>query len=166
MRPALFLDLDSTVRYTVDPTKPCPNRVEEIRIYPGVVDKIKIFKNASFYIFGVSNQGGIELGHITEEDCAELMEATNHMMEGVFDEIVWAPLLKSYDRKPNPGMVLKLASEYGVDLKNSIMVGDKDSDRDCATNAGVGQFFYARDFFIEGHKKVEEEQKSYTDLMR
>jgi len=155
MIPALFLDLDSTVRYCAHPKQPCPNNIEDIRIYPKVVDKIKDFKNAGFGIFGVSNQGGIELGHLTEEKCKELMDATNEMMDFVFDKIVWASKMDSFMRKPNPGMIFNLQKEYDINLKASIMVGDKSSDHICAINAGIPQFFYARDFFAEGHLYVE-----------
>jgi len=169
-RPALFLDLDSTVRYVDDPNLPCPNKPSDIRIYPGVVEKIKNFKKADFYIFGVSNQGGIEMGYLTEEDCVALMDKTNELMDNVFDRIVWAPKLKSNDRKPNPGMIEKLKLQYNVDLETSIMVGDKDSDLMCSLNAGVKQFFYAKDFFVEGHKfvsdKLKEVNSSLLDQMR
>ena len=167
-KPALFLDLDSTVRYCEDPKMQCPNNPEDILIYPGVVDKINNFKKADFYIFGVSNQGGIELGYMTEEKCAELMEVTNSKMDGVFDKIIWAPKLKSPDRKPNPGMIEKLTKEFNVDLDTSIMVGDKDSDLMCSLNAGIKQFFYAKDFFVEGHKFVKDQNFNniYIDQMR
>ena len=165
-RPALFLDLDSTVRYTINPKAPCPNKPSEIQIYPGVVEKIKNFKKAGFYIFGVSNQGGIELGYITEEVCSKLMNTTNELMGNVFDEIIWASKLISEHRKPNPGMILKLTKEYSIDLDTSIMVGDKDSDLMCSLNAGVKQFFYAKDFFVEGHREVELlHKKSKLDLV-
>ena len=169
-RPALFLDLDSTVRYTKDTEKPCPSEPSDVRIYPGVVDKIKNFKKAGFLIFGVSNQGGIELGYMTEEKCSEIMEHTNTLMDNVFDAILWSSEMKSYDRKPNPGMIEKLTREFNVSLELSIMVGDKDSDLICSLNAGIRQFFYARDFFVEGHREIERLQKlektSYLDLMR
>jgi len=171
-RPALFLDLDSTVRYCIDPEKQCPNTPEEVMIYPGVVDKIKNFKEAGFFIFGVSNQGGIELGYMTEEDCQKVMEATDTKMDNVFDTIIWASELKSHNRKPNPGMIEQLTRKYNVDLDTSIMVGDKDSDLMCSLNAGVRQFFYAKDFFVEGHQEVERKQKldhlntNFSDLMR
>ena len=167
-RPALFLDLDSTVRYCRDPKMPCPKMPNDILIYPGVVDKINHFKKADFYVFGVSNQGGIEMSYISEERCAELMDTTNSKMDGVFDKIIWASKLKSPDRKPNPGMIKKLQKEFNLDLEASIMVGDKDSDLMCSLNAGIKQFFYARNFFVEGHKQVESQISNniYVDQMR
>jgi histidinol phosphatase-like enzyme len=41
-------------------------------------------------------------------------------------------------RKPNPGMLLHAAKKHGIDLRSSIMIGDKDSDMQAASRAGVG----------------------------
>ena len=93
-------------------------------------------------------------------------------MDNVFDSIMWASKMISHDRKPNPGMIEKLTSKFNIDLNTSIMVGDKDSDLMCSLNAGVKQFFYAKDFFVEGHKFVEDKLRQsktnikYLDLMR
>lgn len=171
-KPALFLDLDNTVRYCTNPKKQCPDKPSEVEIYPGVVTKIKNFKKAGFYIFGVSNQGGVELGYLTENECQEIMKETNKKMDNVFDSIIWASKMVSHDRKPNPGMIEQLTSKFNIDLNTSIMVGDKDSDLMCSLNAGVKQFFYAKDFFVEGHKYVEEKLRQgtlnfkYLDLTR
>ncbi len=43
----------------------------------------------------------------------------------------------SFDRKPNPGMLLRAAKKHGLNLQRSIMIGDKDSDMLAAKNAGV-----------------------------
>ena len=96
------------------------------------------------------------------------MEATDNKMGNVFDKIIWAPKLKSHDRKPNPGMIEKLNKEFNIDLDTSIMVGDKDSDLMCSLNAGIKQFFYAKDFFVEGHRLVEDQQSGhiFMDQMR
>jgi D-glycero-D-manno-heptose 1,7-bisphosphate phosphatase len=45
---------------------------------------------------------------------------------------------ESYDRKPNPGMILRARDDFGLDLSNSILVGDKDSDIKAGAAAGVG----------------------------
>ena len=45
-------------------------------------------------------------------------------------------------RKPKPGMILKAAKDWNIDLSLSVMYGDKESDREAALNAGVGQFIW------------------------
>ncbi len=41
------------------------------------------------------------------------------------------------DRKPNPGMILKALSEWPINREASILVGDKPSDMEAATRAGI-----------------------------
>ena len=43
----------------------------------------------------------------------------------------------SEDRKPNPGMILKAAKKHNIDLKQSILIGDKESDIQAGKNAGI-----------------------------
>jgi D-glycero-D-manno-heptose 1,7-bisphosphate phosphatase len=45
----------------------------------------------------------------------------------------------SVDRKPNPGMLLRARDELGIDLANSVMIGDKESDVLAAAAAGIGK---------------------------
>ena len=44
---------------------------------------------------------------------------------------------ESFERKPNPGMLFAAAEKYSINLAESIMIGDKDSDMRAAENAGV-----------------------------
>jgi D-glycero-D-manno-heptose 1,7-bisphosphate phosphatase len=41
------------------------------------------------------------------------------------------------DRKPNPGMLLRAIAELDLDPARTVMIGDKDSDLQAATRAGV-----------------------------
>jgi D,D-heptose 1,7-bisphosphate phosphatase len=42
-------------------------------------------------------------------------------------------------RKPNPGMLLQAIKEWNINLAESFMIGDKESDRLAGINAGVKQ---------------------------
>jgi D-glycero-D-manno-heptose 1,7-bisphosphate phosphatase len=44
----------------------------------------------------------------------------------------------SFDRKPNPGMILKAKTAFNPDLPISVLIGDKDSDIEAGRAAGVG----------------------------
>jgi D-glycero-D-manno-heptose 1,7-bisphosphate phosphatase len=41
-------------------------------------------------------------------------------------------------RKPKPKMILDANKEFNIDLKNSILVGDKNSDVEAGVNAKIG----------------------------
>jgi D-glycero-D-manno-heptose 1,7-bisphosphate phosphatase len=44
----------------------------------------------------------------------------------------------SFDRKPNPGMILRAKKDFNLDLSKSVLVGDKDSDIQAGIAAGIG----------------------------
>ena len=47
--------------------------------------------------------------------------------------------IESFDRKPNPGMLLRARNELGLALEHSVMVGDKSSDIAAARAANIGR---------------------------
>jgi D-glycero-D-manno-heptose 1,7-bisphosphate phosphatase len=145
---ALLLDLDDTVRTTTT-GKPCPNRPDEQKVMPGRQEKIKKYIDKGYKIVAVTNQGGIGLGYMTEKQCKECLSDIDHKLGGVFDKMYFAPAPPKAGHpltKPNPGMILKAEKELNLDLSKCIMVGDRDSDKGAAENAGV-KFEWAKDFF-------------------
>jgi D-glycero-D-manno-heptose 1,7-bisphosphate phosphatase len=64
-----------------------------------------------------------------------------------FEKIYFAaesPEDDSPGRKPNPKFLKDAASEFGVDLSQSFMVGDKTADLQCGWNAGVKKSILVR----------------------
>ncbi|MGH7192469.1 MAG: HAD-IIIA family hydrolase, partial [Candidatus Saccharimonadales bacterium] len=113
---------------------------------------IKAYKDKGYKIIAVTNQAGIELGYTTHEKVKRVLADLDHKLGYVFDEMLYAPGgIKKPDewRKPNPGMIHHAAEKHGIDLPNSIMVGDKDTDEEAAKRAGIGEYFHAKDFFKE-----------------
>lgn len=146
---ALFLDLDGTIRKTLVKDKYCPSKPEEQALLEGRHDKIWEYKNKGYKVFAVSNQGGIGLGLMTKKDCEDCLLDLNKKLNWVFDGMLYAPAAPMRNdpfTKPNPGMIVELADKHGIDLKDSLMVGDMDTDRMAAERAGV-KFMWAKDFF-------------------
>lgn len=147
MSKAVFFDLDGTIRGTksgaVAPSSPADQVV-----LPGRKEKIHELKRDGYKIIAVTNQAGVEHGHLTEKDVKECLYHLNESLGFPFDDMLYE---KSKDqnhprRKPNPGMILEAAERHGVNLKDSVMVGDMESDQKAAENAGVS-FSWAKDFF-------------------
>ena len=137
MRPALFLDRDGVIN--VD--SGYVGKQEDFEFFPGIFDICRIAKQLGYLIFVVTNQSGIGRGYYTEQDFLKL----NDWMCGVFkehgveiDKVYYCSSLDSPDRKPEPGMILRAAEEYDIDLSRSILVGDKDTDIQAGIAAGVG----------------------------
>lgn len=137
MRPALFLDRDGVIN--VD--HGYVGKQEDFEFFPGIFDLCRIVKQAGYLVFVVTNQSGIGRGYYTEQDFLKL----NDWMCGVFkehgveiDKVYYCPSLDSPNRKPGPGMILRAAEEFDVDLSRSVLVGDKDTDIQAGIAAGVG----------------------------
>lgn len=145
---ALFLDLDGTVR-TTKGDKVCPNHPDDQEVMPGRHEKIWEYKNKGYKIVAVTNQGGIGLGYMTEGRCKEILNDLDDRLGNPFDKLLYAkaaPAEKHPWTKPNPGMILAAAKDLNIDLSHSIMVGDRDMDKEAANRAGV-KFLWADDFF-------------------
>lgn len=146
-RPALFLDRDGVL----NEDHGYVSRWEDFRWIAGAKAAVATFNAAGWLVIVVTNQSGVGRGYYTEEDMhalharmdADLAEAGGHI-----DALYFAPqhpeaAVESYrhpnppDRKPNPGMILRALAEWPIDRARSVLVGDKLSDMEAATRAGI-----------------------------
>lgn len=156
-RPALFVDLDGTVRDTltgrVHPLDPWDQRLR-----PGVRRRLADYRARGYAIVGVTNQGGVGLGLLSEDDVESINQRLmDDLAPGLFDLILYCPYhprsrVPRYRdqadcRKPRPGMAFEARDRLGLDLTRSLMVGDMETDRQFARNAGIGRFIWADMFF-------------------
>jgi D-glycero-D-manno-heptose 1,7-bisphosphate phosphatase len=81
--------------------------------------------------------------HAVNTKLAETLAA-----DGVrFEKIYFAPESsedESPGRKPSPKFLQDAATEFGIDLAQSYMVGDKTADLQCGWNAGVKKSILVR----------------------
>lgn len=143
---AVFLDRDGTINidkeYLADPAK--------LEIIPGAGPALRRLADAGFLLLIVTNQSGIGRGMYTLADmhavngrlCAELAK------DGVrFGKIYFAPehpSQPSRGRKPSPQFLFDARDEFGLDLAQCYMIGDKLIDVLCGRNAGVRQSILVR----------------------
>ena len=146
MSRAVFLDRDGTLnverQYLHDP--------QALELFPGTGSALKRLMDGGYALFIVTNQSGIGRGYYQEKD----MHAVNDRLievlaaDGVeFKKIYFAPESPEVDspgRKPKPKFLKDAASEFGVDLSQSFMVGDKTADLQCGWNAGVKKSILVR----------------------
>jgi len=137
-RPALFLDRDGTL--IID--KNYPRNPDEVEIMPGAADFLEKMTAQGFALVVVSNQSGIGRGIIkpAEAEAVHQRFTAEFKKRGVeFDGAYHCPHAPEDPcecRKPKPGMLLKAASELGLDLSRSFMIGDKLADVAAGQNAG------------------------------
>jgi D-glycero-D-manno-heptose 1,7-bisphosphate phosphatase len=158
--PALCLDLDGTVRHSK--SGEFISGPEDVALYPGVEAKIWEYRDNDFLIFGISNQGGVACGYKSPTEVMAELAATVALFErNPFHSIrqcfhletgtVFPYNKRSLLRKPDIGMLAMMEEEafnagFVVDWDNSLFVGDRAEDRQCAENARI-KFVPAHLFF-------------------
>lgn len=146
-RPALFLDRDNTINidngYTYLP--------EDLKWVNGALETIKLYNEKGWYVFIITNQAGIAKNHFSEDEskifneyliekASELNAQIDayyycpHHIEGVISEYS----IDCNCRKPKTGMLEKCVSDWPIDLENSIMIGDKETDVMAGKKMGIG----------------------------
>lgn len=154
MNKCLFLDRDGVINVDYGYVY----KKKEFIFREGIFDICNEAQKMSFKIIVITNQAGIGRGLYTESDffnINEYMKLKFNQRDLNIDDVYFCPfhpkkgkgiyLKDSYDRKPNPGMILKAVDEHNLDIKNSIFIGDKESDRQAASNAGIPYFLDAKD---------------------
>jgi D-glycero-D-manno-heptose 1,7-bisphosphate phosphatase len=139
VRKALFLDRDGVINYDFGYV----HRREDLVFVDGIFEVLKRAQQMGYKLFIVTNQSGIGRGYFTKVEFLKLMNYIVEEFEKRGIEITdFAYCLHHPDdncscRKPEPGLIEELAYRYQLDLKNSIMVGDKPSDVEAGKRAGV-----------------------------
>lgn len=144
MKPAAFLDRDGTIIELVHHL----NDPADVRLIDGAGEAIKRLRDAGLEVVIVTNQSVIGRGKLTVEGLARVHEEMNRQLEP-FDaqihKIYFCPLAPTQSdstviedrmRKPGPGMLEDAATDLGLDLASSWMVGDTISDMLAGKNAG------------------------------
>ena len=143
---AVFLDRDGTLVIE----KNYLSRPEDVVFFRGAAAALRRLLEAGFVLIIVTNQSGIGRGYYTLADMHRVNERVTDELarEGVrFERIYFAPESPeqpSRGRKPSPQFLFDARAEFGIDLAQSYMVGDKLIDLECGWNAGVKRSFLVR----------------------
>jgi D-glycero-D-manno-heptose 1,7-bisphosphate phosphatase len=146
MKRAVFLDRDGTLIEE----KEYLHRPEEVSFFPGTGPALKRLQDADFNLIVVTNQSGVGRGYFTLAD----VEKVHHQImrelarDGVrlqkFYVAPEAPDQPSRGRKPSPQFLVDARDEFGLDLAESYMIGDKVIDLQCGWSAGVRRSMLVR----------------------
>ena len=146
MERAVFLDRDGTLIAE----KNYLHRPEDVEIFPGTGRALKRLADAGFKFVIVTNQSGIGRGYFTLADAERVNEHLfrEFARDGVYFEKTYlapeAPDQPSRGRKPSPQFLFDARDEFGLNLVESFMVGDKLIDLECGWNAGVKKSILVR----------------------
>jgi D-glycero-D-manno-heptose 1,7-bisphosphate phosphatase len=146
LKKALFLDRDGVINEDLAYV----HKLECFIFIPGIFALCKAALDKGYIIIVVTNQAGIGRGFYSKETFIELTESVASMFlnnDIHITKTYFCPhhpkyclgIYKKYCkcRKPEPGMFDLAATEFGIDMKSSMMVGDKISDLRAAKTAGI-----------------------------
>jgi D-glycero-D-manno-heptose 1,7-bisphosphate phosphatase len=146
---AIFLDRDGTINKYVGFLR----NIEEFELIDGVADALRIINSKGYLAIVITNQPVIARGEVSLEELDQIHRKMETLLgnDGVYiDAIYFCPHHpdKGYEgerpeykiececRKPKPGMLIKAAEEFNIDLSQSWMIGDKENDIKAGIAAG------------------------------
>lgn len=146
---AIFLDRDGTINRYVGFLRD----IEQFELLPGAAEAIRSINASGYLAIVVTNQPVIARGEVTREQLREIhdkMETLLGQAGAYVDAIYYCPhhphrgypgeipeLKIDCDcRKPKPGMLIQAAKDYNIDLAQSWMLGDSESDIQAGKAAG------------------------------
>lgn len=115
---------------------------DECQLIPGSVDAIARLCEAGYQVVVATNQSGIARGLLDEFDLAHIHQYINEQVEeagGHIEAFVYCPHGPDDQcdcRKPKPGLLERIASEFGLPISGSPFVGDSLRDLQAAHAAG------------------------------
>jgi D-glycero-D-manno-heptose 1,7-bisphosphate phosphatase len=137
--PLIILDRDGVINYDSDHYI---KAVDEWRPIESSLDAIAKLTKAGYSIAVATNQSGLSRGLLTVavlDKIHKKMLIAIKACGGRIDAIVYCPDHPDNagpDRKPAPGMALRLLSQFEADPEKTWFVGDSISDIQCAISAG------------------------------
>jgi D,D-heptose 1,7-bisphosphate phosphatase len=146
---AVFLDRDGTINIY----KGFLRRLDDFELIPGVSEAIKRINASGYLAIVVTNQPVIARGEVTWDELEKIhnkMETELGKDGAYLDGIYFCPHHphKGYEgeipelkvecncRKPKPGMLLKAAEDFNIDLGQSFIIGDGENDVKAGLAAG------------------------------
>ncbi|MBI3610838.1 MAG: D-glycero-beta-D-manno-heptose 1,7-bisphosphate 7-phosphatase [Nitrospirae bacterium] len=143
---AVFLDRDGTISEEVGYI----HDIDHLQLIPKSAKAIRMLNRSGINVIVVTNQSGVARGYYSEEHVrrvndrlAALLKAEGAELDGIYycphhPTEGTSPYTRSCAcRKPEPGMLLRAASERRIDLSCSFVVGDKRIDMEMAHRVGA-----------------------------
>ncbi len=139
MQRAVFLDRDGVLNEAVvrDGKPYPPSSLASLQIPKDVTHALQILKEAGFLLIGATNQPDVARGTTPRKT----VEAINdYLLEILPLDAILVCYHDNADqctcRKPSPGLLLQSATQYNIDLSQSVMIGDRWKDIEAGKQAG------------------------------
>ena len=150
-RKAIFFDRDGTLNVDKDYLY----KIEDFEWLADAPQAIRWANGHGYLVIVITNQSGVARGYFSEDDVHRLHEWMNEDLARFgahIDAFYYCPHLpngsvvvyaKECDcRKPKPGLIDQACADFNIDCGESLMIGDKPRDVECAEAAGVRGVLY------------------------
>ena len=168
----MFLDRDGVINQEVGYL----HKSKDFKFIDGIFEACKYFQSLGFKVIVVTNQSGIARGYYQETDFHIL---TKWMLVQFYNQDVdildvffcpHGPNSTCECRKPKPGMLLEARDKYGINMNESWLIGDKETDIDAAYAAGINNTILVKsghriDGMITKAKFILESIKASTQIV-
>jgi len=175
---AVFLDRDGTINRYVGFLRD----IKDFELIDGVAEAIRKINRSGYLAIVVTNQPVIARGEVTRKELHRIhrkMETLLGEQGAYLDDIYICPHhpdrgfpgeIPEYKtdcecRKPKPGLLLRAAKKYNIDLADSWMIGDGAGDVEAGRAAGCQTILLSEKFTLNNatDRLQLEEQKSSSD---
>ncbi len=115
---------------------------EKVKLAAGAGECLAELQHHGYKLILISNQSGVGRGLIETHELEKIQQKLESLLaeHGVsltsYYYCVHTPEDKCECRKPMPGMILSAVREFDLDVGNSFMIGDKETDLLAGKNAG------------------------------
>ncbi len=139
VRTMVILDRDGVINYDSDDYVKTPDEWLPI---PGSLEAIARLNQVGIKVCVATNQSGISRGFFDENTLSAMHQKMADLLKqvgGHIDHLEFCPDHPDdpgFDRKPSPGMPLRIMDRFNVIPLDVFFVGDSMSDLQCAKNAG------------------------------
>ncbi len=172
----IFLDRDGTL--IVEPPDEQIDTLEKLEFIPGVIRGLRLLLNAGYQLVMVSNQDYLGTERYPQQAFEKVQSKILKLFEGEqihFSHIFICPHSKQDNcncRKPKLGLIESFLKENPINLSQSYVIGDRETDVEFARNIGCKAIRLTNDIhstadfcttnFLEACQYIVRHQRSAT----
>ena len=143
---AVFFDRDGTLNVDIHYL----HRPEDFEWIPEAKEAIKYVNDRGYLAILVTNQSGVARGYYPESDIRHVYDWMNEQLAAIgahLDALYYCPhhpegsvpqyAVACACRKPGTRLLDEACADFGIDRAQSVMIGDKPIDVECAQKAGI-----------------------------
>lgn len=154
---AVFLDRDGVINEDFGYVY----KIDKFVFKDGIFETLRYFQEKGYLLIIITNQSGINRGYFSEKDFLALDNFMKQEFKKQSIEISKTYFCPHHPdelckcRKPKPKMINDAQKDFNIDLKSSILIGDKITDIKAGQNAGIKKLFLIGDISSNKYIKIK-----------